>query len=131
MRFEVRYRASALICSVLNTQSFVSSARHHASSGEESVVNRIGRDERVSVAKSNVNDNQIVNVVQVVCDLRSSKFSSSTADDKVASGSIHDLVGNVVGYMELPISPADLELCIISPEHWLPQQPRLTRFICR
>jgi hypothetical protein len=110
MRFWARYWTSTLIRSVLDTQSFVRCARHHASPGEESVVNGIGRYEGVSVAKSNVNDDEVVNVVQVVSDLRSSKFSSSTTDDKVASGSIDDLVGYVTGYMELSICPADLEL---------------------
>lgn len=132
VRFDERKWTRALVHRVIDTQSFVSCARHHTRSGEESVVDRIGRDERVSIAESNINHDQVVNVIQMVSDLGSGKSSISTADDEVAGGTIRNLVGNVAGNMELAISPTNFELCaFVSFENTVSHLSRLTRFVYR
>lgn len=53
--------------------------------------------------------NKVVNVVKVISNLIRSKFSKCSTHDQIAAGSIGNLVGYVLGHVELTIIPTELK----------------------
>jgi hypothetical protein len=73
-------------------------------------MDRVGGDVRVTVAKGDIDNDQVVNVVQVISNLGCSEFSAYTSNNEITSSTICDLVCNMIRDMELTISPMELKL---------------------
>jgi hypothetical protein len=88
-------RCGTFVRIVLDACALVYRARHHACSGEQSVVNRVGRDICITVAEVNINDDQVVDMVQMISDLICCDLACNPSHNKIPCRSIGDLVGDV------------------------------------
>lgn len=77
-------------------------------------MDRVGGYVCVSITEANVDHDQIVDVVQMISNLRCSELAIDTSNNKVARCPTDDFVGNMARDMELTICPTELELCTVS-----------------
>lgn len=75
-------------------------------------MDRVGGDVHVSTSNIDVDDDKIVNVVEMISDLLLGDLASQAAHDKVPRGASCDLVGNMLGHMELAVGPTEFELAL-------------------
>ena len=107
-------RNIAFIPEELDFAAFVGRATHHASSGEECVVNAVHGDVGIAATEYDVDDHKVVNVLHIVADsFFRETFLDSRMDDDVASGAIGNLVRDMIVEVELAVCPLhfDLESC--------------------
>jgi hypothetical protein len=110
MGLDTRQWASTFVRKVLDAQSFVSCARHHTSSCEKRIVDRIGRDVGVAISEVDIDYDQVVNMVQMISNLSRGNFAANAAHNEIARRPIGNLIGNMAWYIELTIGPAAFEL---------------------
>lgn len=58
-------------------------------------MDRVQRDERISILHGHVDDNEIVDVIKVVTDSLCCNVRVYTAHDEIASGTTDDLTSNM------------------------------------
>lgn len=88
----LRQWGSAFIQSPLDLRPFINSTRHHASPGKERVVDRVGRDESISISERDVNHDKVVDVIKLLPDFVCSYLAGNTAYDEVSRGAAIDLI---------------------------------------
>lgn len=78
-------------------------------------MDRVGRNENVSVPDIDVDYHEIVNMIEVVTDLNRRELACSTTDDEVSSCAACNLARNVLRNVKLSVGPTNFELYVVSP----------------
>jgi hypothetical protein len=106
----LRQRSGAFVWVVLDARALVYATRHHASPGEESVVNGVGRNVHIAVPEVDVDHDKVVDVIELVADLICSNLACNTSYDKVPRGAAGDFVGHMWWHVKLSVAPTKLKL---------------------
>jgi hypothetical protein len=121
----------ALIFEVPDLAAFVLQPRHHASASKRRVTDGVRVDIGVGSKKSDVNDDELVDVVHILADsLFGQAFGGGVANQDVASDATCELLVDVAVDTELTICPVDINLeeCQQIRKTRLQETSRLTRW---
>lgn len=83
---------------------------HHASSREQGVVDRIGADVAAAALESDLGDDEVVNVLQVVANHFLGDIMVASSDDKIARRTLCNFIRNITSERELSIAPSNINL---------------------
>jgi hypothetical protein len=83
---------------------------HHTCPSEHRVMDRVGCYAAIAIYELYPDDNEIVNMLQVVSDALFRVLWIATSNDKIASCTNADLVGNMTRKNKLTIMPPDIDL---------------------
>lgn len=124
-----RQRDVAFVTEELDLATLVLGAGHHASTGEEGVVDRVRVDVSMASGELDVDDDEVIDVLHVFANATFAESSShGVVDHEIACGASSDLVGDVAAVAVLVFSPPDLDLFQTLVHVIHDQQPRIVTY---
>ena len=73
-------------------------------------MNRVDGDVHISTPEVDVDDDKVVDMVEMISDLLLGDLAGQATHDEVPRGASCNLVGNMLGHMELAVGTAEFKL---------------------
>lgn len=83
---------------------------HHAGSSKQGVIDRICADVAAAALESDLGNDKVVDVLQIVANHLLGDTLIASTDDKVACCTLFNFIRNVTGERELSIAPSNVNL---------------------